>query len=140
MGLSYDSNTNKFDLDPTLFAGAVAGALIPELQGAFQGVFALQPDIGLPFNSTNNTLDYNELTIEPSGGGGGSFTRPLVPVVTTYTVDYDLDLPSTETMPADLAPSVSTVNDLGYDVLNGLEMIPILGVLCLFGLLVWALF
>ena len=140
MGLTYDSNTNKFDLDPTVLAGAVAGALIPELQGAFEGVFALQPDIGLPFSAVNNTLDYNDLIVDSGGGSGGEvWIPPEYPDITTYDIVVRPVFPATtESLPEYLPDTAQDIYSVA-DRLLGPEILPILLALALFGICVYLL-
>lgn len=137
MGLTYDSNTNKFDLDPTLLAGAVAGALVPELQGAFEGVFSLQPDIGLPFNSTNNNKNYIDLIVEDDSGGG-SWSPPDYPAVNT-SVYIPANIPTystyaAQTMPASYIDGAGDWLFAGYDIFDSLGLLVVIIPLVILGL------
>ena len=100
-GFDYDSVNGTLDLDPTVLAGALAGALIPEFQGAFDLVYGAQPAIGMEFNATNNTLDYLDLIEDNSGGDLTVWEPPSYPAVNTSAY-----IPATyPTVPTNTLPS-----------------------------------
>lgn len=142
-GLSIDGT--NFDLDVDALGVALGAAITPVITGLINGVFSLQPDIGLQFGvapSDQNYIDlFNDwlttITVYPPEP---AFTRPLVPEVVTVTYHFDLDLPTTETMPVDIAPVVSGLNNVGSSLTDILGMTGILVVLALFGVVVWAIF
>lgn len=139
-GFDYDSVNGTLDLDPTVLAGALAGALIPEFQGVFDLIYGAQPAIGLEFNETNNTLDYLDLIYDNQGGGGEVATRPDVPVVTTLS-EWDM-LPSytTETFPVAVQDGYSTLTTHTTDFTDAIGVTSVFLLLALLGLLIYTVF
>ena len=138
-GFDYDSVNGTLDLDPTVLAGALAGALIPEFQGAFDLIYGAQPAIGMDFNAINNTLDYLDL-IEDNQGGGDIATRPDVPIVTTLS-EWDM-LPSytTETFPIAIQDGYSTLTLHTTDFTDAIGVTSVFLLLALLGLLIYTVF
>lgn len=139
-GFDYDSVNGTLDLDPTVLAGALAGALIPEFQGAFDLIYGAQPAIGMDFNAINNTLDYLDLIEDNQGGGGAVATRPDVPIVTTLS-EWDM-LPSytTETFPVAVQDGYSTLTTHTTDFTDAIGVTSVFLLLALLGLLIYTVF
>lgn len=126
-GFDYDSLNGTLDLDPTVLAGALAGALIPEFQGAFDLVYGAQPAIGMEFNATNNTLDYLDLIEDNQGGDLTVWEPPSFPAVNTSAY-----IPATyPTVPTNTLPS-GYAEDMGDVLTNGWDMYDALGLTALF--------
>ena len=134
-GFDYDSVNGTLDLDPTVLAGALAGALIPEFQGAFDLIYGAQPAIGMDFNATNNVLDYLDLIEDNQGGGGGEvWIPPEYPELTTYDIVVRPVFPATtEALPSYLPTQASNIYSLADRLLSP-EILPIYLALALFGL------
>lgn len=135
----------QLELSPDILVGALGGLIDPDFAGALGGVFNAQPEIGLGFDTP---LDLNlpdlvddyiqSITIQPDVP---DWTRPLVPVVTTYTHDFQsMILPTTQTMPIDISDTVEGLNDIGYDLLDNMNLVPVFGILTLLGILIWCIF
>ena len=126
-GFDYDSVNGTLELDPTVLAGALAGALIPEFQGVFDLVYGAQPAIGMEFNATNNTLDYLDLIEDNQGGDLTVWEPPSYPAVNTSAY-----IPATyPTVPTNTLPS-GYAEDMGDVLTNGWDMYDALGLTALF--------
>lgn len=134
-GFDYDSVNGTLDLDPTVLAGALAGALIPEFQGAFDLIYGAQPAIDMAFNAENNVLDYLDLIEDNQGGGGGEvWIPPEYPELTTYDIVVRPVFPATtEALPSYLPTQASNIYSLADRLLSP-EILPIYLALALFGL------
>lgn len=57
-GITYNSDTNKFDLDLNALLAGIGAELDTKFKPVFDGVYSLQPDVGADFtDNTNNYLD-----------------------------------------------------------------------------------
>lgn len=133
------NNNGTLSIDPTVFAGAVVGALLPEVQAAFDGVFELQPDIGATFSPENNVNNYLEITDPPAPVVTGvvvDWEEPSYPAITTYGFQIEPQFPETTyTTPAYLPETASEIYSVA-DRLLGPELLPIFLFLGLLGLCV----
>lgn len=147
-GVSYNSDTNNFELDVNLLAGAIAGQIIPEFQAIAEGVFSAQPELGLGFD-TPLTLDLPSLStdlinslVPSSGGSSGGWVPPEYPPVNTSTYfpatvpDYSSYM--AVTVGTDVIDSVNDYVSTGYDLLDTMGVAAFLIPLVILALLWWA--
>ena len=150
-GITYDNDTNQFELDIDALAAALGAAITPEFQGLFDGTFELQPEIGANFDNSPS-LDFNyttdfDLSIDnlfkelfpDYGGGGGSWEPPTYPSVNTSTY-IPASVPSYETyvmqtVPDGVLSSARTYMSLGWDLFDGLGLVALVIPLALLGIL-----
>ena len=137
-GFDYDSLNGTLDLDPTVLAGALAGALIPEFEGVFDLVYGAQPGIGLDFNATNNILDYLDLIEENQGGDLSVWEPPSYPAVNTSTY-IPASVPNYETYALQTIPDeyIEGTGDwffFGYDLIDSLGLLVFVIPLVILGL------
>ena len=137
-GFDYDSVNGTLDLDPTVLAGALAGALIPEFQGAFDLVYGAQPAIGMDFNAINNTLDYLDLIQDNQGGDLSVWEPPSYPAVNTSTY-IPASVPNYETYALQTIPDeyIEGTGDwffFGYDLIDSLGLLVFVIPLVILGL------
>lgn len=141
-------NNGQFELNPDILAGALGAAVAPVLGGLIDGTFALQPQIGLPFNvpdtPTINLKDLfgdllGEITIYPPA----EITRPLVPAITTFTsqqFNYDI-IKTTVALPADTKQGASILWQTGAQFIERCGIpLALIFALALFGVAVWFIF
>lgn len=138
-GMTYNSDTSSFELDPTVLAAALAAEIDPTFAGLFGGVFSAQPAIGLGFDTPDLELGSNyidliddavDLIIENSqnqGGGGSSWQPPSYPAVNTSAyIPATYPTIPTNTYPSDYLPAMAdTVND-GWDLFDSLGILSFL--------------
>lgn len=135
------------------FLGDMAGLI-----GALVDFFSHMPDIGLEWNNDNqlNTNNYYEVDFPsynpPDSGGGGSggdvlvtvdvnITRPLVSeVVTSYWLEVDVSTETTATYPVAVVSAAPVLWNKSDDIINGLELMPVYGILALVGVAVAVLY
>lgn len=134
-------NNNSLDIDPDILAGALAGLIDPDFNGALGGVFSAQPEIGLGFDTP---LDLNlpdlvddylqSITVYPPS------ERPDVPIVITLS-EWDM-LPSytTETFPIDVQDGYSTLTTHTTDFTDAIGVTSVFLLLALLGLLIYSIF
>lgn len=133
----------QLELSPDVLAGALGGLITPDFQGALNGVFGLQPQIGLGFDTP---LDLNlpelvgdfldSITIYPPV----EITRPLVPVITTFTEWNYLPSYTTETFPVDIQDGASVLTTHTTDMTDAIGITGILLLLALIGLFTYCIF
>lgn len=156
-----------FDIDPDLPLDDII-ALLTELAPDFQlamrptldlstgdlldrlfDFYGNMPDIGLDWETPldNDYWDIEFPPIPDSGGGSGDITvnveitRPLVPKVTTnYWLELDVGTQTTITYPVALVSAAPQVFDKADEVVNTLEIMPLIGLLAFFGIAVAILF
>lgn len=158
-----------FDIDPDLPLDdiiALLTDLAPDFQLAMRPTLDLStgalfdrlvdfygnmPDINLDWDTPldNDYWDIEFPPIPDSGGGGSGgditvtvdITRPLVPqVVTTYWLDLDVGTQTTVTYPVALVSAAPQVFDKADEVVDTLEIMPLIGLLAVFGVAVSILF
>lgn len=151
-GITYDNDTNSFELDIDALAAALGAAIIPEFQGLFDGTFELQPEIGANFGDSP-ALDFNynsdfDLTIEnlfkelfpdTGGGGGSSWEPPFYPAVNTSTyipaTVPNYETYAVQTVPDGVLSSARSYMSLGWDLFDGLGLVALVIPLAILGIL-----
>lgn len=157
-----------FDIDPDLPLDDII-ALLTDLAPDFQlsmrrtldlstgalfdrlvDFYGNMPDINLNWDTPldNDYWDIEFPPIPDSGGGSGGditvnveITRPLVPIVTTnYWLELDAGTQTTITYPVALVSAAPQVFDKADEVVNTLEIMPLIGLLAVFGVAVAILF
>lgn len=157
-----------FDIDPDLPLDDII-ALLTDLSPDFQlamrptldlatgalfdrlvDFFGNMPDINLDWDTPldNDYWDIEFPPIPDSGGGSGGditvnvdITRPLVPkVTTTYWLELDVGTQTTQTYPVALVSAAPQVFEKADEVVNTLEIMPLIGLLAVFGVAVAILF
>lgn len=148
-GVSYNSDTNEFELDLDVLAGLIAGQIIPEFQGTVEAVFSAQPEIGssydtaLNLNTIDTSIDIVNSLVPSSGGSSGGWVPPEYPPVNTSTYfpatvpDYSSYM--AVTVGTDVIDSVNDYVSTGYDLLDTMGVAAFLIPLIIFGLLWWAI-
>lgn len=141
-------NNGQFDLDIPVLAGALAGAIVPELSGLINGTFALQPDIGLSFGGGGVNINMIDLLHDLLGDivvyPPVEITRPLVPAVTTLSpFDFNnLSIVSTSArLPSEYKTAARSVWSSGESLMAACGIsLGMIFTLTLIGLFIWAIF
>lgn len=157
-----------FDIDPDLPLADILDILtdlLPDFQVGMKPTLDLSirdlfdrlvdfygnmPDVNLDWDTPldNDYWDIEFPPIPDSGGGSGGditvnvdITRPLVPKVTTnYWLELDVGTQTTITYPVALVSAAPQVFDKADEVVNTLEIMPLIGLLAVFGIAVAILF
>ena len=143
-GITYNDVSGEFELSPDVLAGALAGAIDPDFNGLFGGVFDAQPDIGLDFGTPDLPLNNNYVDIidellnslvpaEPS-------TRPLVPAVTTFSGVDLVPTFSTGTFPPLVEQGTGNLLSWSTSLYETLGVIGVFLILAVIGCVVYMLF
>ena len=145
-GITYNSNTNEFELDVAALGAALGAAIVPEIQGLINGTFALQPEIGADFD-LSPSLDFNYLDLLTDYISQITVTvdteRPMISTISTYTTfDFGFNIVSTTyTLSASESVNSQVLWGVGERVLTACGLtVSIIAFVTLIGLLVWLVF
>lgn len=161
-GVTYDNDTQQFDLDLGRLTAQIESEISPKFQLAFDGVYSQQPDIDSDFTqNTNNYIDIVDKHIEDIlkkyedenrgikvywdypkydslGGSGSDGSSPDLPdfEITGFVPDYSNY--TSQTLPAGAVSNAKAVADIGWNLFDNLGLIPFIIPLVILGLL-WKL-
>lgn len=128
-GISYNSNTNEFELDVNVLAGLIAAEIIPKFQGTFDAVFEAQPEIGFGFDTALdlNMVDTSIDLVNNRVVSSGVWVPPSYPAVNT-SIYIPADVPSYSTYAAATIPAtyIDGAGDwlfFGYDLFDSLGLL-----------------
>ena len=131
--------TVSYTLTPDILAGALGGLINPDFNGAVGGVFGLQPEIGMGFDTplvlnlpelVNDYID--SIIVYPPAP---EWTAPTFPAVNTEPlVSYAYPTLPTETVPQNVVDDIGTVTHIGFDILDLLGITNILIAVAVIGL------
>lgn len=121
----------ELELSPDILAGALGGLITPDFEGALNGVFGLQPQIGLGFDTP---LDLNlpdivgdfldSITVYPPSTG---WEPPSYPAVNTSAyIPATYPTIPTNTLPSGYGEGVGEVLTNGWDIADSLGITAIL--------------
>ena len=144
-GITYNNNSNEFELDVAALGAALGAAITPVFEPVFDGTFSLQPEIGADFDlSPDLEFDYPSLlddfisSITINTGGGG-WEEPSYPPVNTSTY-----IPATVpdystlyqvTVDQDILDGAKLVTQTGIDLVSGMGLLTFVIPLIIFALL-----
>ena len=125
-GITYDTENNTYDIDPSLLLAGVGAMVQPQIEPIFDGTFDAQPEINgnfsgeLPLDVNNDfELGLKDLleTLKPSP----PWEPPTYPPVSTDPlVSYTYPVLPTETVPQNVLDDVGTVVGIGFDTFDTL--------------------
>lgn len=146
-GITYNSDTNKFDVDLAALGAAVGAEIAPQFDALLDGTFSLQPDIGATFDSANlinnYTDDFEQLVVDVQNQidnlrPSPPWVAPTFPAVSTNPlIDYTFPVLPTETVPQNVIDDVGTVVNIGFDALDTLDITAIFIALAVLGAVAW---
>lgn len=125
-GVTYDTENNTYDIDPSLLLAGAGAMVQPEIEPVFDGTFDAQPEINgdfsgeLPLDVNNDfELGLKDLleTLKPSP----PWEPPTYPPVNTEPlVSYTYPVLPTETVPQNVLDDVGTIAGIGFDAFDTL--------------------
>lgn len=130
------NNNNQTEIDYDTLQANISAPLELQFKSLFDDIYSFQPDIGLEFNETNNTIDYPSIVnpLPPSGG----WQPPSYPAVNT-SVYIPAEVPTYQTYALQTIPDsyISGTGDwfyFAYDLFDGLGLLVFIVPLVILGL------
>lgn len=131
------NNNNKTEIDYDTLQANISAPLELQFQSLFDDIYSFQPDIGLEFNETNNTIDYPAI-VNPLPPSGDGWQPPSYPAVNT-SVYIPAEVPTYQTYALQTIPDsyISGTGDwfyFAYDLFDGLGLLVFIVPLVILGL------
>lgn len=117
------NNDYKTEIDYDTLQSSISAPLELQFKSLFDDIYSFQPDIGLEFNDTNNTIDYPSI-VNPLPPSTGGWEPPSYPAVNTSAfIPAEYPTIPTETMPPAYGQAIGSTLQHGWDFFDGIGLL-----------------